>query len=354
MTFNVLDQSPMRHGGTAAEALRESVELARIAEGLGYSRYWVAEHHNASSFAGTSPELLVALIAAGTSTIRVGSGGVMLSNYSALKVAEQFRLLSAFYPGRLDLGVGRAPGGDLLAADALSHPRGKADPKEFPRQVRDLLNFLRGEFADGHPFAQVQAQPGPPPPSPPEVWMLSSGSSGAKLAAELGLPLSFADFLGDSRRAGPAVVAQYRESFQPPQPHAAPRVSVALAVICAPSEEEARHIGLSRKFDLVAETYGVQGLLPPEDVPRVYSREEVRHHVEHWSQSFIEGTPGQIRDTITELARRYNTDDFLIVTNCYSFEYRVRSYELLSDAFGLRQVHGPQRREGAPPGRVAG
>lgn len=334
--LGVLDQSPMRHGGTAADALRESVELARITEELGYTRYWVAEHHNATSFAGTSPELLVAQIAAATRTIRVGTGGVMLSNYSALKVAEQFQVLSAFYPGRLDLGIGRAAGGDPLAAAALAHPRPKADPKEFPRQVYDLLGFLHGEVADGHPFAGVRARPGPPPESVPEVWLLGSGSSGARVAAELGLPLAFADFLGAARQAAPAAVAQYRETFKPSERQATPRLLIALAVLCAPDTEEAQHIARSRKFDLIAELHGVEGLLAPEDVLRIAMTEEEERHVAHWSQSFIEGGPELLRDAILDLARRYDTDDVLLVTNCYSFEHRVRSYRLLSEIFGLR------------------
>ncbi len=334
--FGVLDQSPMRHGGTAAEALRESVELARITEELGYTRYWVAEHHNASSFAGTSPELLVAQIAASTRIIRVGTGGVMLSNYSALKVAEQFQVLSAFYPGRLDLGVGRAAGGDPLAAAALAHPRSQADAKEFPRQVKDLLGFLHGEVAGEHPFAGVKARPGPPPESSPEVWLLGSGSSGARVAAELGLPFAFADFLGASRQAGPAVVAQYRETFKPSGREDKPRVIIALGVICAPGAEEAQHIGLSRKFDLIAELHGVEGLLAPEDVLQIMMTEEEERHVEHWSQSFIEGDPELVRDTILDLARRYDADNVLLVTNCYSFEHRVRSYRLLAEIFAMR------------------
>src|SRR5438046_2461156 len=143
-TLSVLDQSPIREGGTAADALRESVELARLAERLGYSRYWVAEHHNTGAFAGTSPEILIGQIAAATRSIRVGSGGVMLSHYSALKVAEQFRILESFFPGRIDLGIGRAPGSDQLTAAALSHPRPQADGGEVPQQVVQLLGFLTG------------------------------------------------------------------------------------------------------------------------------------------------------------------------------------------------------------------
>jgi luciferase family oxidoreductase group 1 len=280
--------------------------------------------------------LLVAQIAAGTRSIRVGTGGVMLSNYSALKVAEQFQVLSAFYPGRLDLGIGRAAGGDPLAAAALVHPRSKIDAKEFPRQVKDLLGFLHGELAGEHPFAGVKARPGPPPESGPEVWLLGSGSSGARVAAELGLPFAFADFLGEARKAGPAVVAQYHETFKPSGREDRPRSLIALGILCAPGMEEAQHLGLSRKFDLIAELHGVEGLLAPEDVLQITLTEEEERHVEHWSQSFIEGDPELVRDTILDLARSYHTDSVLVITNCYSFEHRVRSYELLAEIFGLR------------------
>ena len=174
LTLSVVDQSPLRKGGTGADALTESVRLAQRCEQLGYARYWVAEHHASTSWTGASPEILIGQIAAGTSTIRVGSGGVMLSHYSALKVAEQFRALDAFHPGRIDLGVGRAPGSDQRTAFALAHPRQPADVRTFPRQVHDLLAFLSGEMAAEHPFAGISALAGPQPATGPEVWLLGS------------------------------------------------------------------------------------------------------------------------------------------------------------------------------------
>ena len=191
----------MRRGGTASDALRESVRLAQVAEELGYRRYWVAEHHNSNSFTGTCPELLIGQIAANTHTIRVGSGGVMLPHYSALKVAEQFRILESFYPGRIDLGIGRAPGSDQLTAAALVYPRPQMDIQHFPRQVIDLLGFLSGNMEQGHPLAGVHAQPGPEPDSVPEVWLLGSSDFSARLAGTLGMPFSFADFFGKYWRA---------------------------------------------------------------------------------------------------------------------------------------------------------
>src|SRR5579871_96446 len=188
LTLSVLDQSPVRKGGTAADALRESVQLAQLVEQMGYARYWVAEHHNTGTFAGTSPEILIGQIAAATTSIRVGSGGVMLSHYSALKVAEQFRILEAFYPGRIDLGIGRAPGSDQLTAAALAYPKQPMDVQHFPRQVVDLINYLNGSQEDGHPFAAIKPQPGPLLPDKPEVWLLGSSDYSAQVAAVLGLP----------------------------------------------------------------------------------------------------------------------------------------------------------------------
>src|SRR5579885_1841155 len=215
LSLSVLDQSPMRHGGTASQALRETVELARAVEGLGYKRYWVAEHHNTGSFAGTAPEILIGQIAAATSTIRVGSGGVMLSHYSALKVAETFRVLSAFYPGRIDLGIGRAPGSDQRTAVALADPKPIADINQFPRQVADLVGFLTQRLPEDHPFAGISAQPGPAPANVPEIWLLGSSDYSAQLAAAMGLPFAFADFFGNAGDYGPRVAALYRDRFRP-------------------------------------------------------------------------------------------------------------------------------------------
>lgn len=197
--LTVVDQSPVRKGGTSSDALRESVELATCVEKIGYSRYWVAEHHNSSSFSGTSPEILIGQIAAKTKHIRVGSGGVMLSHYSALKVAEQFSVLDSFYPDRVDLGIGRAPGSDRRTAAALTYPRPTMDVyHDFPQMVRDLADFLNGGIKDGNPLSGIVAHPGSQNNSSPRIWLLGSSDYSAKLAAEMGLPFSFADFFGIS------------------------------------------------------------------------------------------------------------------------------------------------------------
>ena len=326
----------MRHDGVAADALRESVSLARRAEGLGYHRYWTAEHHNATSFAGTSPEILIAQVCAHTSTIRVGSGGVMLRNYSAFKVAEQFRVLEAFYPGRVDLGLGRATGGDPGAAKALAHPRDVINADEFPRQVTDLLGYLAGGTEESHAFAQVRAQPGLGPKSESSlaVWLLGSGRSTAQTAALMGLPFAFAGFLNSDPFVGVEVVAEYRRTFRPSRFGAEPKTAVALELLCAPNDDEGRHLALSRSFDVVSRNYGIQGLLPADEVAKFPMSEAARSCVDDVMKQCVAGGPRRVGETVEAVARRYETSEIFVLTNCYSFEDRVRSYELVAASLG--------------------
>lgn len=336
LTLSVLDQSPVRQGGTAGDALRESVALAQVADGLGYKRYWVAEHHNSGTFAGTSPEILIGQIAAATRHIRVGSGGVMLSHYAALKVAEQFRMLATLFPGRIDLGIGRAPGSDQLTAAALSYPRPQIDINAFPQQVVDLLAFVDGQINPDDQFAKIQVQPGETPPGVPEVWLLGSSDYSARLAAMVGLPFAFADFFGTTGRIGPSVADMYRRGFRETRFGAEPRVNVTVHVICAPTEEEAKHLAASRRFMRAARVMGIRGgLLPPDEAANYPLTPEVRRHAEEQGGKSIEGTPEQVRAQMIEVAESYGTTDVGVVTNCYAFADRVRSYELLAEVFDL-------------------
>ena len=211
--LSVVDQAPVRKGDSAGDALNESVELARAVERLGFRRFWVAEHHNLPSLAATSPEILIGQIAAHTEKIRVGSGGVMLLHYSALKVAENFRMLEALYPGRIDLGLGRAPGGDQRTAAALAYPAQMRDARFYPQLVDDLIGFLSDDVEPDHPFHGVRA--GPTDSSMPDVWLLGSAVGSAELAAERGLPFSYAHFFGAGVERGPAIVEAYRQAFRP-------------------------------------------------------------------------------------------------------------------------------------------
>ncbi|MGH2459665.1 MAG: LLM class flavin-dependent oxidoreductase [Chloroflexota bacterium] len=335
LALGVLDQSPVRQGGTAAQALRETVELAKAAERFGYRRYWVAEHHNAANFAGTAPEILIGQIASQTATIRVGSGGVMLSHYSALKVAETFRILSAFYPGRIDLGIGRAPGSDQRTAVALVHPRPVADLDEFPRQVADLVSFLADRLPEDHPFADIAAHPGPPPADMPDVWLLGSSDYSARLAANLGLPFAFADFFGNAGDYGPRVAQLYRDRFRPSDFLAEPRLDVAVHVICADTRERAARVASSARLMVARLRTGAPrtALLPPDEAIG-YLRETLPGAlIADFTRHYVEGDPDLVRDQLLAVAERYETHELTIATNCFFFEDRVRSYELVARSF---------------------
>ena len=336
LTLSIVDQSPVRKNGSAAQALNESVQLARHAEQLGYTRYWVAEHHNTGSFAGTAPEILITQIASHTQSIRVGSAGVMLPHYSALKVAEQFSILESFFPGRIDLGLGRAPGSDQLTAAALAYPRAMNDASMFPQQVLDLMGFLSGTLQPDHPFANVQAQPGQLIDSIPSVWLLGSSNYSAQLAASLGLPFAFADFFGTTGDYGPLVTELYRQEFKPSGLLSKPKCNVSLQVICAETNEKARFLGSSRNINKIVQSRGKPlGLLDPEEANDYPLTDSEQRYVSRVTASYIDGDTSYVKDKILETAERYGTSDVGIVTICHSFSDRIRSYELIADAFGL-------------------
>ena len=336
INLSVVDQSPIRKGGTASESLLETVELAKVCEAAGYSRYWVAEHHNSGSYTGTSPEVLIAEIAARTSKIRVGSGGVMLSHYSSLKVAEQFSILESLHPGRIDLGVGRAPGSDQRTAAALAYPRLQDDGQKFPQQIKDLLGFLSGNLEDGHPFGSVKAQPGDTPESTPEVWLLGSSDFSARLAALLGLPFAFADFFGDLGH-GPVVADLYRKEFRQSEYLTEPKLNVAVQALCAPTEEEAEYLGSSRNLNKAGTVMGLQrGLLPPDEAIAYPISDDAKVFMERFRRGYVDGTPEQVRDGLLEVSEKYETDDISIVTNAYAHSTRVQSYELVASVMGLK------------------
>lgn len=335
LTLSAVDQSPVRQGGTAAEALRETIELAVACEKLGYKRYWVAEHHSLPGFAGTCPEIMVGQIAARTNSIHVGSGGVMLSHYSAFKVAETFRMLESLYPGRIDLGIGRAPGSDQRTAAALAYPGSMRDISYFPEQVDDVVGYLKDELSPGHPFTGVHA--GPTPATMPEVWLLGSGFDSAILAAERGLPFSYAYFFGIGVEHGPAIVDNYRQHFRPSEYLKEPKVNVAIQVLCAETEEEAKRLAASRNLVRLRIITGRRGGVPPveEALAYPYTPQE-RAYIEHSAQTTVDGDPQQVKEKLEALAQLFQTDDLSIVTICYAFADRVRSYELVAEACGIQ------------------
>jgi len=331
LRLSVVEQSPVRKGGTGADALHETIELAKATEAMGYERFWVAEHHNIRTIASTSPEILIGQIGAATSRIRIGSGGVMLPHYSAFKVAENFRMLEILFPGRVDLGLGRAPGGDPRTASALAYPGTPNDVRAYPEQVDDLIGFLGDRLPPEHAFATLR--PGPPTAGMPEVWLLGSGIDSAQLAAERGLPFSFAHFFGQAA-IGPRVVDHYRQHFRPSRECAEPSVHVAVQVMCAETQEEAEWHASSLKLGRIqmARNEKREGIVSPEEASQhVFTPEELRF-LEQSGMRGTTGDPERVKREIEELAETYATDQFGVVTICYDFEARKRSYELVAEA----------------------
>ena len=332
LRLSVLDQSPIRAGATPADAVRETIELAQAAERLGYHRYWLAEHHNSGGLAGTTPEILITRVAAATSRIRVGSGGVMLSHYSALKVAENFRMLETLFPGRIDLGIGRAPGSDQLTARALQHGPGALGIDQFPQQLADLGGYLTGTLPANHPFAQVKAMP--TGPGQPEIWLLGSSDQSAAYAAHFGFQFSFAHFIAGV--SGAEILRAYREYFRPSEWGAEPRASVGIFVLTADTEAEAQRLGKSRELWLLRLALGQFGPFPSiaeaESYP--YSERERAYIRQNAGRSII-GAPEQVKARMQALAADYGVDELVVVSICHDKLARRRSYELLAEVFEL-------------------
>ena len=329
MKLSVLDQSPIRSGCSAADALRETIELARITEQLGYYRYWVAEHHGSASFAGSSPEVLISTLAARTSRIRIGSGGVMLMHYSPLKVAENFRVLETLYPGRIDLGIGRAPGSDGITAAALAYGS-KIGIEYFPARLADLIAFVGGRPPYTEALAPVHATPAPA--TNPELWMLASTQDGAHLAAHFGLPLAFAHFIGPEHAA--ASCRTYREAFRPSEAQPEPRVSLGVFVLCADSDAEAQSLARCRDVWRLRVERGE--FLPFPSIAEAFDypiSEAERERIAARRGHQILGTADRVRAQLDELAGRCAAEELVIVSITPEFSQRVRCYELLAGAW---------------------
>lgn len=335
-TLGVLDQSPVRCDDTAAQALKESVELASFCENLNYHRYWVAEHHHSYAFASTSPELLVGQIAANTKYIRVGSGGIMLLNHSALKIAEHFRVLEAFYPGRIDLGIGKARGTDEFGAKAFAYPNSPIDKNSFNEQIDDLLEYIGGNISSTHQFSELIIQPGLAATSMPDIWFLGASPMSAQFAGRLGLKFAFAHFLNGSKEFCEIPTKVYRQNFRPSRFTNRPEVNIAIEALCAPTEQEALFLATSRNLDKAAsklDLEGFNGLLPPKEAMSYLERENIKEASNAYNSWYIDGNPQQVRMKIIDLAHYYEADQFLILTNCYSLEARKKSYELIAQSF---------------------
>jgi luciferase family oxidoreductase group 1 len=327
LLLSVLDQSPIAAGSTGSRALANTLDLARLTDRLGYHRYWVAEHHGGPMLAGPAPEVLIGPIAAATSRIRVGSGGVMLPHYSPLKVAEAFSLLSGLYPGRIDLGLGRAAGTDPMTTYALQRDRRQAAPDDFPEQLAELLGHLEGTLPPDHPFARLAAWL-PGRPETPEPWLLGSSPQSAIWAAELGLPYAFADFINSD---GAAITDEYRRRFAPGVRLAAQRTAVAAWALAADTEEEAWRLTAPSRMAMAMLRRGRLIPVPPvEQALRFLASEGEPER----SRRITAGTPDQVRAGLTAVAAEYGADELIVVTITHEHAARRRSYELIAEAFG--------------------
>jgi luciferase family oxidoreductase group 1 len=324
---SVLDQSPVSEGMTGADALRNTLDLARLTDGLGYHRYWLAEHHGGAMLAGPAPEVLIGPVAAATRRIRVGSGGVMLPHYSPFKVAEAFSVLAALYPGRIDLGIGRAAGTDPLTTYALQRDRRQAGPDDFPDQLAELMAYLRKTVPGDHPFHRLQALPGDP--ERPDPWLLGSSAQSAVWAAQLGLPYAFADFIN---REGAEIARAYRERFEPSPELPAPRTAVAVWALAADSDEEAHRLAASSRMTFAELRRGRLIPVPPPETALRYLK---AHGAGPGSRRAILGTPEAVRAGLEQVADDYGAEEVIVVTITHDHAARRRSYELIAEALGL-------------------
>jgi luciferase family oxidoreductase group 1 len=330
LPLSVLDQSPVSQGSTSAEALRRSIDLARLADTLNYSRYWVAEHHGTEMLACASPEALIGPMAAATSRIRIGSGGVMLPHYSPLKVAESFSMLSAIFPERIDLGLGRAAGTDPLTAFALQRDRRQGPADDFPQQLAELLAYLDNTLPPQHRFARLAALPGSP--ERPAPWLLGSSAQSGIWAAQLGLPYAFADFINP---AGGTIARRYRADFEPSGGRLTPRVIVATWALCAETDAEAQRLAASARMAFALFLQGRPGPIPSvaEAVPFLEAHADIANEFFR-QRRWTVGTPDVVREQLEAIADDYGADEIMVVTITHDHGARRRSYELLAEAFG--------------------
>lgn len=334
MKLSVVDQSPVPAGFTPADALRNTLDLARAAERLGYERYWIAEHHATAAYASPAPEVMIAQVAAQTSHIRVGSGAVLLPHYSPLKVAETFRVLHALYPGRIDLGVGRAPGTGALGGFALRRERSASpQPEDFGRQLPELLAWLNHGFPPEHPFSRILVSP--EMPGGPEVWLLGSSLWSASAAAQLGLPYAFAHFINPepTRQA----IEYYRSHVTVSGEGA--QVILAVPVICAETDEEAQRLFSSLRVHIRHIRQGIErGAIPTPEQALAELGPDAQQPPEsgntEWPRVFVGAADG-VRDRLADMASQLQVDEIMVVTVVHDHHARVRSHELLAEAFGI-------------------
>ncbi len=326
--LSVLDLAPVPDGGTAGDALRATIDLARHAERLGYRRFWVAEHHNMPGIASSAPAVLIGHLADATSSIRVGSGGVMLPNHVSLVVAEQFGMLEALHPGRIDLGIGRAPGTDQVTAAALRRSPEGLSEDDFPDQLMDLLGYFTGRWPEGHPFAQITAVPGRG--NQPAMWLLGSSGYSAQVAGLLGLPFAFAHHFSPANTL-PAL-SLYRAHFRPSEVLDQPYAMVATAVVCADTDERARFLAGSGALSFLKLRSGRPGPMPSPEEAAAYPYTGLeRAFVEDRQATQIIGAPETVRRGLADLLTATSADELMLTTMVFDPADRLCSFELVAD-----------------------
>jgi len=333
LRLSVLDQSTAAVGLAEDQAVRDTIALAQHCEQLGYHRFWVSEHHNHPSIVGTAPEIIMAAIGQATERIRIGSAGVMLPHYAPLKVAEQFRILEAIAPGRIDLGLGRAPGSDGKTAHALN-PNAMEDAEHFPSNVRDLMAWVGGDsLAEGHPYGDLVAHP--QSPSSPEMWMLGTSDYGAQVAAHFGIPYCFAHFITDGRGVERAFTL-YRRNYRPSARYPEPIANVCVWALAAETEAEAERLFLSRAhWKLSRERGALQAIDAPEAFADLKLGAAEQARLDQLRDGALIGSGDQLAGKLQDLAKAYEIDEVVVLTWTHDQQDRRRSYELLAEACGL-------------------
>ena len=327
MKISVVDQSPIFSNSSADQAIKDTRELAKYCDSLGLNRFWLAEHHGSSSFAGCSPEILIPSLASETKSIRIGSGGVMLMHYSPYKVAENFRLLESLFPNRIDLGLGRAPGSDAYQAGALAYGSKTTGPEFFPTKMNDLKSFLEGSVSSTESFESVNVTPGLG--ELPEVWLLVSSRQGAEYAAHFGLPMALAYFIDPSCID---LADVYRDNFQPSIFADKPKISLGVFSICADTDKEAEELSLSAAAWRLNSQKGIFGTFPTlEEAKDSINGDLVRTND---NRTFV-GTAQTIREKLQPILNKVEPEELKIITICEPFSARVRSYDLIKQSFAL-------------------
>jgi len=335
IALSVLDLSPVTTAIPGSAALRNSLDLARLADGLGYKRYWVAEHHNLANIASSSPEIMIGQIAAATSHIRVGSGGVMLPNHAPLMVAERFKVLEALFPGRIDLGLGRAPGTDPVTSYALRARRDPRQGDDFLERFQELLLFERGGFPEGHPFRSVRAVPADV--ALPPIWLLGSSGYSAELAAAVGMGFAFAHHFAEHDAA--SAMLSYRDHFKPSATMAQPYAILATAAIAADSDAEAERIATSADLHYARRAKGEYlPLASPEEAAAYPYTPMDRERMARHRARLVVGGIDRVNGRLRELIAATRADELMVTTMVYDHAARRHSYELLAEAFTLKST----------------